>query len=308
MPAALNTWLARHAQTLMGSLGRIVQQPLATGMTIAVLAVALALPLFLDVLLENARAVTANWNQAFELSVYLTRKAGNERAEALAKQLRARTDVAAVRVINADQALADFRDKSGFGKALDALDSNPLPNTLVVTPTLSASTPSGTSVLKTSIGALPDVELVQLDTEWVQRLNAMLEVLRRVVWLTAGLLGLSVVLVVGNTIRLDILNRRAEIEVMKLVGATDGFARRPFLYGGVWYGLGGGIGAVLVVAAAVAALAHPLEHLASLYGSQFHLRGLRFASAVRILGVAIALGWLGSWIAATRHIRAVEPT
>jgi cell division transport system permease protein len=303
----VKTWLARHAQTLVGSLGRLAQHPVAAGMTVAVIAVALALPLFLNVLLQNTRAVTANWNQAFELSVYLTKKASAERATALAKQLRARADVAGVRVITADQALADFREISGFGKALDVLDANPLPNTLIVTPTLAASTPEGTTILKTSIGSLPEVEVVQLDTEWVQRLNAMLEVMRRVVWLTGALLGLSVVLVVGNTIRLDILNRRAEIEVMKLVGATDGFARRPFLYSGVWYGLGGGLGAVALVAGAVAALAQPLQHLASLYGSQFHLEGLRWGSTVRILAIAIGLGWLGSWIAATRHIRAVEP-
>jgi cell division transport system permease protein len=128
------------------------------------------------------------------------------------------------------------------------------------------------------------------------------------VWLTGGLLGLGVVLVVGNTIRLDILNRRAEIEVMKLVGATDGFARRPFLYGGVWYGLGGGLGAVILVAAAVAVLAGPVEHLAGLYGSPMRLRGLQVLTAAGVLGVAVALSWLGSWIAATRHIRAVEPS
>lgn len=307
MTAGLQAWLARHAQTLLGSLGRIVRHPVATAMTVAVIAVALALPLFFNVLLQNTRTATANWNQAFELSVYLTQKAGADRAEALAKQLRARPDVAAVRVVTADQALAEFRNSSGFGKALDALDGNPLPNTLIVTPTLAASTPEATVALKTSIGAVADVDTVQLDTEWVQRLNAMLDVMRRVLWLTGGLLGLSVVLVVGNTIRLDILNRRDEIEVMKLVGATDGFARRPFLYSGVWYGLGGGIGAVAVVALAVGALSRPLEHLASLYGSQFHLRGLRFGSVVRILGLSIALGWFGSWIAATRHIRAIEP-
>jgi cell division transport system permease protein len=307
MPRMLETWLARHAQTLMGSLGRIAQQPLATAMTVAVIAVALALPVFLNVLLDNTRAVSANWNQAFELSVYLHKKVDTDRAEALARQLRARTDVAHVKVISADEALAEFRDSSGFGKALDVLDGNPLPNTLVITPSLVASTPEGTQALKASLAALPEVETVQLDTEWVQRLNAMLAVLRRVVWITAGLLGVSVVLVVGNTIRLDILNRRGEIEVMKLVGATDGFARRPFLYGGVWYGLGGGLGAVLVVTVAVAALAKPLEHLAALYGSQFRLTGLRAVEVVRILGMSVGLGWLGSWIAATRHIRAVEP-
>jgi cell division transport system permease protein len=303
----VRTWLARHAQTLVGSLGRMAQHPVATGMTVGVIAIALALPLFLNVLLQNTRTVTGHWNQALELSVYLTKKASAERAAALGKQLKARPDVAEVRLITADQALADFRESSGFGKALDALDANPLPNVLIVTPTLAASTAEGTTILKTSIGSQPDVEVVQLDTEWVQRLNAMLEVLRRVVWLTGSLLGLSVVLVVGNTIRLDILNRRAEIEVMKLVGATDGFARRPFLYSGIWYGLGGGVGAIVLVAGAVTALARPLDHLASLYGSPFHLEGLRFAATARILGIAIGLGWLGSWIAATRHIRAVEP-
>jgi cell division transport system permease protein len=308
MPTALETWLARHAQTLLGSLGRIARYPVATAMTVAVIAVALALPLFLNVLLENTRAVTADWNQAFELSVYLRKTSSLDRGQALALQLRGRPDVAQVRLITADQAFAEFRERSGFGKALDALDGNPLPNTLVVTPSLAASTPQGTEALKKSIGSLPDVETVQLDTEWVQRLNAMLDVLRRVVWLTAGLLGLSVVLVVGNTIRLDILNRQAEIEVMKLVGATDRFARRPFLYSGVWYGLGGGICAVIVVAIAVAVLARPLEHLASLYGSPLRLKGLRFIETVRILGLSIGLGWLGSWIAATRHIRAVEPS
>ena len=307
MKSALDAWLARHAQTLLGSLGRLVRHPLATAMTIAVIAVALALPLFFAVLLQNTRTATANWNQAFELSVYLTQQADADRANALAKQLRARPDVAAVRVITADQALAEFRSSSGFGKALDALEGNPLPNTLIVTPTLAASTSDATVALKTSIEAAPDVDTVQLDTEWVQRLNAMLDVMRRVLWLTAGLLGLSVVLVVGNTIRLDILNRSDEIEVMKLVGATDGFARRPFLYSGVWYGLGGGIGAVIVVAIAVAVLSRPLGRLAALYGSQFQLTGLRFGAIVRILGLSVALGWLGSWIAATRHIRAIEP-
>jgi cell division transport system permease protein len=261
----------------------------------------------LNLLLQNTRAATADWDQAFELSVYLAKKAGVDRAESLAKQLKARPDVARVRVITAEQALAEFRESSGFGKALDLLDTNPLPNALIVTPSLTASTPEGTKALKTQIGALPDVEAVQLDTEWVQRLDALLDVVRRVIWLTGALLALSVVLVVGNTIRLDILNRRAEIEVMKLVGATDGFARRPFLYSGVWYGLGGGVGAVLVVAIASALLAKPIAHLVALYGSQFRLRGLRFGAAVSILGLSVALGWLGSWIAATRHIRAVEP-
>jgi cell division transport system permease protein len=304
----IQAYFSRHAQTLIGSLGRIVNQPFATLMTMGVVAVALALPLLLNLFLTNVRSATGNWNDAFDLSVYMDKRASAARVTSLAKQLRLRGDVAAVRIITADQAMAEFRDDSGFGKALDALNDNPLPDTLVITPTLIASTPQGTDALKGAVAAMADVQTVQLDTDWVKRLHAMLDILRRVVVLTGGLLGAGVVLIVGNTIRLDILNRRAEIEVMKLVGASDGFARRPFLYSGIWYGLGGGLLALILVAIAAAVLSKPVENLAKLYGSQFHLQGLRFTTGVGVLVLSVGLAWLGSWLAATRHIRGIEPT
>jgi cell division transport system permease protein len=304
----MQAYFARHAQTLVGSLGRIVNHPFATLMTMGVVAVALALPLFLNLLLANVRTATGNWNDAFDLSVYMDKRASSGRVQLLAKHLGGRGDVAAVRVVTAEQAMAEFRADSGFGKALDALSDNPLPDTLIVTPTLAASTPQGTDALKAAIAAMADVQTVQLDTEWVKRLHAMLDILRTVVALTAALLGVGVVLIVGNTIRLDILNRRGEIEVMKLVGASDGFARRPFLYSGIWYGFGGGLIALILVAVAAAVLAGPTEHLAKLYGSGFRLRGLGFTAAMQVRGLAIGLAWLGSWLAATRHIRAIDPT
>jgi cell division transport system permease protein len=304
----LQAYFARHAQTLVGSLGRIVKQPIASFLTMGVIALAMALPLFLNLILTNARTAAGNWNDAFDLSVYLDKKSGAGRAASLAKQLRQRDDVATVQIITAEQAMAEFRDNSGFGKALDALTDNPLPDTLVVTPTLARSTPQGTDLLRAAIAGMPDVQSVQLDTEWVKRLQAILDILRRVVTITGALLGAGIVLVVGNTIRLDILNRRAEIEVMKLVGASDGFARRPFLYGGVWYGLGGGSMALILVAIAVAALAKPVDALAALYGSQFHLEGLRLPTAASVLALAVGLSWVGSWLAATRHIRSIDPT
>jgi cell division transport system permease protein len=300
--------LARHAQTLVGSLGRIAEHPLAAFTTMAVIAVALALPLFLDVFLQNTRAATANWNAAFDISVYLDKKATGTRGQAMAHLLRSRPDVAAVHVITADEALLQFRTASGFGSALDALRDNPLPDTLVVTPALAASNPRGIESLRRAIAAMQGVETVQIDTEWVQRLYGMLDILRRIILLTGTLLAVGVVLVVGNTIRLDIVNRRAEIEVMKLVGATDGFARRPFLYSGVWYGLGGGLLALLVVAVAVGVLGRPVRHLAELYGSEFRLAGLSIGSGAAVLIASVGLGWLGSWLAATRHIKAIEPT
>jgi cell division transport system permease protein len=304
----IRAYFTRHAQVLVGSLGRITQQPFAALMTMAVIGVALALPLFFDLFLQNARNATANWNDAYNLSVYIDKKAGAARVSALAKQLQKRGDVAAVRIITADQALAEFRKDSGFGTALDGLTDNPLPDTLVITPTLIASTPQGTDALKTAIASLPDVHTVQLDTEWVKRLDAMLDLLRTVVLLTGGLLGLGVVLIVSNTIRLDILNRRGEIEVMKLVGASDGFARRPFLYTGIWYGLGGGVLALVLVAIAAAVLARPVDQLALLYSSGFRLEGLGLMISAGVVGVAVGLAWVGSWLAATRHIRAIEPT
>jgi cell division transport system permease protein len=237
----------------------------------------------------------------------MDKKAVAVRTQSLAKQLRQRSDVATVRVISAEQALAEFRSDSGFGSALDALADNPLPDTLVVTPTLAASTPRGTESLKTAIAAMSDVQTVQIDTEWVKRLHAMLDLLRRVILLTGTLLGIGIVLIVSNTIRLDILNRRAEIEVMKLVGASDGFARRPFLYTGIWYGLGGGLLALILVAIASTVLARPVAQLAFLYGSAFSLEGLKIAPGLAILGLSVGLSWVGSWLAAMRHIRAIEP-
>jgi cell division transport system permease protein len=304
---SVGAYFSRHAQVLIGSLGRIVHQPVAALMTMGVIAVALALPLFLSLLLQNARSATGNWNEAYDLSVYMDKKAGAVRVQALAKQLRQRGDVAAVHIITADQALAEFRSDSGFGTALDALEDNPLPDTLVVTPTLTASTPQGTESLKVAIAAMSDVQTVQIDTEWVKRLHAMLDLLRRVVLLTGGLLGIGIVLIVSNTIRLDILNRRAEIEVMKLVGASDGFTRRPFLYSGIWYGLGGGLLALMLVAVASTVLARPVAHLAFLYGSAFSLEGLKMVTGLAVLGLAVGLSWIGSWLAATRHIRSIEP-
>ena len=304
----IQAYFARHAQTLVGSLGRMVNQPFATLMTMGVIAMALALPLLLNLFLTNVHTATGNWSDAFDLSVYMDKKASANRVASVAKQVRQRGDVAAVRVITAEQALAEFRRESGFGEALDALNDNPLPDTLVVTPTLAASTPHGTNALKEAISAMADVHTVQLDTEWVKRLHAILDILRRVVLLTGGLLGAGVVIIVGNTIRLDILNRRAEIEVMKLVGASDGFARRPFLYSGVWYGLGGGLLALILVFVAAAVLAKPVDALARLYGSQFHLQGVQWKTAILVLGLAVGLAWSGSWLAATRHIRALDPT
>jgi cell division transport system permease protein len=151
------------------------------------------------------------------------------------------------------------------------------------------------------------VDIVQLDTEWVSRFNAILDIVRRVVLLAAGLFALGILVIVGNTIRLDIENRRDEIEVTKLVGGSDAFVRRPFLYNGIWYGLGGGLIAWLIVAVVVFVLSDPVQRIAGLYGSSFRLQGLGLPGWLALMAGGIGLGWLGSFIAATRELRGIEP-
>ena len=304
----MRAWLTRHAQTLIGALGRLSKQKLATLFTTLVIGIALALPACLYLLITNVETATGNWDRAVDLSVYLKMPTSADEAQRIAERLRQRRDVAAVEVITAEAALKEFRRDSGFGPAIDALPNNPLPHALIVRPRAESATAAHLEELAKDIRALPSVELVQLDTEWVNRLQAILEAIRRGVLLTAAFLAIGVMAIVGNTIRLDIQNRRQEIEVTKLVGGSDAFVRRPFLYSGVWYGAGGALVAWLVTAVVIGVLRDPVRRIAGLYGSGFELSGLPPDATAALLGVGIVLGWMGSFIAATRHLRQIEPS
>jgi cell division transport system permease protein len=303
----MGAWLTRHLQTLIGSLGRLSQQPLANGLTILVIGIALALPACLHVLVANARSATGDLSNAVDISVYLKSSVSEQQATEVAAKLRQRRDVARVELIAAEAALKEFREYSGFGAALDALSENPLPHTLIVRPGADYLTPDRIEGLGEDLKALPEAELVQLDTAWVNRLQAILDAVRRGIIVAAVLLAVGVMVIVGNTIRLDIQNRRDEIEVTKLVGGSDAFVRRPFLYSGVWYGLGGSLIALVIVAVTVLVLSGPVQRITGLYGSDFRLTGLSWETTLWLIGAGVALGWLGSFIAANRHLRAIEP-
>ncbi|MGH8496506.1 MAG: permease-like cell division protein FtsX [Gammaproteobacteria bacterium] len=303
--ARARSWLVRHAQNLVGALGRLYDQPVASLMTVAVIGIALALPASLYLLVVNGRMLTGGLDSAADVSVYLRGDVSSAEGEALADRLRERADIAQVELIGPEEALADFKRLSGFGTALDALAENPLPVTLVVRPVM--RDPEAAEALARELQALPETELAQLDTEWIRRLDALLDIVRRGAALAAAMLALGVIVIVGNTIRLDIQNRRAEIEITKLIGASDGFVRRPFLYSGFWYGLAGGLFAALLVDAALWMLSGPASRLAGLYGSAFALRGLSPGTVLAVIGGGALLGWLGSWIAAARHMRRIEP-
>ncbi|HEY4368071.1 MAG TPA: permease-like cell division protein FtsX [Steroidobacteraceae bacterium] len=304
----MSAWIARHLQTLIGALGRLSQQKVATVLTILVIGIALALPACLHLFIANAQTATGNWNQSIDISVYMKMPTSVDEARRLADRVRQRRDVATVQLITAEDALKEFRHDSGFGAAIDALTDNPLPHALVVRPKGDYATAAHLEELADDIRALPSVELVQLDIAWVNRLNAILEAIRRGILLTAALLALGVMAIVGNTIRLDIQNRRQEIEVTKLVGGSNAFVRRPFLYSGVWYGVGGAIVAWLLCAIVVGVLRAPVNRLAGLYGSSFEINGLDWRATSILFAGAVILGWLGSYISASRHLRDIEPS
>jgi cell division transport system permease protein len=304
---SINVAAARHAQALVGSLGRLTRNPFSTALTILVIALALALPTALRLLVLNARAATGGFSNAIELSVYLKPDVPLVKAQQLERSVRGRADVAQVKLISPDEAMEEFRNYSGFGSALDALKDNPLPAVLHVQPRAESQSAPGMESLRRYFMAWPEVDLVQVDTEWVMRFNAILDVLHRLLGITAVLLGAGVLAVIGNTIRLEILNRRAEIEVTKLVGGSNAFVRRPFLYTGVLYGVAGALLAWVIVETAVVVLGQSIGHLAELYGSQFVLHGPPLDDVAVLLAAGAVIGWLGAWISAARHLRRIEP-
>lgn len=299
-------WLMRHASTSMASLGRLFRQPVASLMIILVIAVTLAIPASLNLVVKNAQSVSAGWDNALDFSVYLRREISQDGAAELAKLIQQRADIASVTLITASDALDEFKAQSGFGAALDHLDENPLPHTLVVRPS-PANTGQSIILLQEELGNLPEADTVQVDTEWVQRFHAILDILRRAIVIGASLLGVAIVVIIGNTIRLDIQNRREEIEVTKLIGASNAFVRRPFLWSGLWYGLFGGLLAVGLVYYSLYLLQPAVAKLAGLYQSGITMMSLSLAEALTVIGIGVLLGLIGSWFAAARHMRRIEP-
>lgn len=302
----LTIWLTRHASTSVGSLGRLFRQPFSSLMIVLVIAVTLAIPASLNLVIKNARSISAGWDNALDFSVYLNRDVSESEAAGLARLIQQRADVEAVQLITATEALAEFKQQSGFGEALDHLSENPLPHTLVVRPG-PANTSQSMILLQEELSNLPEADLVQVDTEWVQRFHAILDIVRQGVVIGGSLLGLAIIVIIGNTIRLDIQNRREEIEVTKLIGASNAFVRRPFLWTGFWYGLFGGLLALGMVQYGLFLLERPAARLAGLYQSGITILDMAADENLFILGIGVVLGLSGSWFAAARHMRRIEP-
>jgi cell division transport system permease protein len=296
--------LDHHRVSAVDALQRMRRNWLTGLMTVLVIAVALSLPAVLYVVLDNLRALSGHVDGQARISLFLKMDVDERAQREFAARLSEREGVARVEVITREQALAEFRAQSGYGELLDALDGNPLPGVVVVQP----AQVDEAEALHQALAAESPVELAQLDSAWLQKLAAMLTIGGRMTQALAVAFALAVLLVVVNTIRLAIESRREEILVVKLVGATDAFVRRPFLYSGLWFGLAGGLVAVLLVAGLVQWVEAPVAALVSLYGSSFILAGLGAAGALALVLAGAGLGLLGAWLAVMRHLREIEPT
>ena len=292
----------------LASLGRLYAQPVSTMMTAAVIAIALALPVGLYIALDNVARISSGWDGSTQISLFLQTEVTESEARKLQQRLEKHKYIKKIELIDKEKGLQQFKEISGFGDALKYLDNNPLPIVLVVHPELIANQPDNTSRLVKELGKHPKVELAQLDVQWVKRLYTFLEIANRSIWVVSSMLAIAVLLIVGNTIRLDIQNRREEIEVSKLIGASDAFIRRPFLYTGLWYGVIGGLLAWIITLLSLLLMEAPIHKLALLYHSDFRLSGLGVANTMLLITISCTLGLIGSWIAVSRHLKDIEPT
>lgn len=305
-PSGFSRWLLDHTRAIATTLDQLKARPFGTLLTAFVIGVTLALPAGLYTLIGSLDAASSGLKGSLRASLFLRDDLDDGAGRALAAKLAKRPGVAEARYISRDEALAEFKAHSGFGEALDILDSNPLPAVIVVTPDRKAEKAQAASMLD-EMTKLPEVESARLDREWLERLYAILAVIERLVLLIGGSLAVAVLVVVANTIRLDIAARREEIVVLKVIGAPDAFIRRPFLYTGLWYGLCGALLACLMVLGARAVLSEPAATLSGLYGSGAGFGSLSADTVFSMFGVGGLLGWLAALWTVGRHLGAIEP-
>ncbi len=302
----LSIWVTQHLQALVFSLGQYLRHPIGNILTTAVVGISLALPAGFYLLLENARRISSGWDGAVEFTLFLRQDVRGKDTGELAETLKQDRRIAAVIIVPRDEALAEYKNISGFADAIDALEENPLPDVLLIKLDDELDAEQQEQLFH-KLSALRQTDSLQYDRQWVQRLFILLDIIRWSVWILFVLLATAVLLIVGNTIRLSIYNQKPEIEITKLFGASNAFIQRPFLYSGLWYGVFGAIIAWLLLRLSLQLLKSPVDRLASLYNSQFELSPPGFSHFTILLIVGVILGLGGSWLSVRRHIHAIEP-
>ncbi len=304
----LGSIAGHHKEAIIYSLSKLWQSNLSTWITLSAIAIALCLPASLHLLLQNLKSLTDDKREVPTISLFIKQDISEQRARDRGELLEELSQIDKVVLVPRDEALKDFRKITGFAETLETLDENPLPHVLVVTPhiNLIGNPEEDMEKLAAKLNTYPEIDLVQMDIEWVRRLRSILRIAERAILVISALLALTVLLVIGNTIRLNIENRKEEIKVSKLIGATSGYIRRPFLYTGVWYGLFGGVMSLVLVHLALLWFVGPVNELAKLYGSTFVISGLSVSTTFFILLASSLLGLIGAWIAVGSHLKSTK--
>lgn len=298
-------YLVEHRNTASTSLEQLWRRPFSSLMTIMVIGLSLALPLILTVLLENGQTLLGGWHNQSQISLFLRLETSDSDAEQLAQNLKARKDIKTVRAISKQQSLQDYETLTQSQVATDLLEGNPLPAVIIVE--AKSNDAAVLEKLHQELQALPAVEFVQVDLQWIKRLQAMLEIGQYLAQTLTVMLALVLLFVVMNTLKLLIENRRAEIEITLLVGGSPTYIRRPFLYLGFWYGLLGALLAISAVEVLVAGLQVPVTSLANLYQSQFSLHSMSLPLFFEVLALSCMLGMVGAWLEVSLHLYRARP-
>jgi cell division transport system permease protein len=304
--ALFDAWRSHHRETARSSLRRMLLMPFQTLLTAMVIGITLALPTLFSISLDNLQAIGKQWDSAPRLSVFLKKAIPSTDMDSLKKNLESTPGVATTRLVTPEDALLELEQQIGIQDMLELLDENPLPYVLVVTFTNDTSV-NTLEQLTQSWQAKPGIESVEADLAWIRKLHVLLEIGQHISTGLAALLGMGALLSIGNTIRLEIESCRPEIVVAKLVGATDTFVRRPFLYAGFWYGLAGGLIANILVASGFHTLSAPVAEITRLYSASFTLQGLDFAGAAGLIAAGAIIGMLGAWLAVGQHLHDMRP-
>ncbi len=300
----MRAWLSAHARGLNAAIERLLAAPLGSALTAMVIGISLSLPLGLYLVVTNLQSASHQLAAAPQVSAFMALDANRAEVAQIESRLKQSARVLRFRFVPRDQALADLKRGSGLADVIDGLPQNPLPDAFIVDAV--DATPAGLESLRDEIAQWPRVAHVQLDALWARRLDAGLRFGRLVAAILGGLLGVALVAVTFNTIRLQVLTRREEIEVVKLIGATDAFIRRPFLYFGAVQGMAGGAIAWLIVTAGAYLANRSLGELSHVYAALLQLKPLPLADSLVLLLLPALLGWLGAWLSVSRHLALFE--
>src|SRR3989339_390358 len=302
----LRWWIKNHVRGFIFAFGELVRAPFASLVTILVIGIAMSLPAGFYTLLKNFQSISSHWNGSPTISLYLKPHLIQSEIQSLMGTLKKRVDVDQVTYISPEEGIQQFEQYTQFKDVLSILGENPLPPVMVVTPTMQYQTPQALDLMVQAFAQMPQVDKAQLDVVWVKRLYQFVVLSHRLIQVLVILFSLGVILITGNTIRLALQKHESEIAILRLVGATPSFIRRPLLYRGILYGLLGGITAWILIALILMWLESPIEILVTSYGGTFTLQGLSFMSGIKIIFLSSVLSFIGAWLAVRPHLTAEE--